>query len=142
MKAVAFFLAVTLALATSGFAGESTKNPATGPAFKVHGRLSVYNGTPSCRIWVIGTTRILGIAERDPSETSLMPEALRNLVTTNEFFFGDFTVVPLTPDEPGVMRMVRVVAAENLVVTDGRLQFLQRVPGKIEDEPAAPSRKL
>jgi hypothetical protein len=41
--------------------------------------------------------------------------------------FGDFTVVPLTKDEPGVMRMVRVIRAEHLVITDGNLQVIQRI---------------
>lgn len=106
---------------------------ATGPAFKVHGRLSVYNGTPSCRIWIVGTKRILGIAESSPPEVAFMPVGLRQILTDEHLIFADFTVVPLTKDEPGVMRRVRVAAAENIVITDGQLRFLRRVPGKIEE---------
>ena len=109
-----------------------------GPPFKVHGRLSVYCGTPSCRIWVVGTTRILGLAETGPTETALMPPELQALLTTENMIFGDFTVVPLTKDKAGVMRIVRVVAAENLVITDGQLRFVRRVPGKIGEQPNPP----
>ncbi len=103
---------------------------ATGPAFKVHGRLSVYNGNPGCRIWIVGTKRILGV---EPPEVSFMPGQLRQILTADNLIFADFTVVPLATDEPGVMRMVRVTAAENIVVTDGQLKFLRRVPEKIEE---------
>ena len=133
------------ALAVGGicFAGESSTNLPTGLAIKVHGRLCVYCGTPSCRIWVAGTKRILGVAETDPSETALMPSKLSALLTTQNVIFGDFTAVPLTKDEEGVMRIVKVVAAENLVITDGQLQFIRRVQGKIGEElnqPLQPTR--
>jgi hypothetical protein len=104
-----------------------------GPAFKVHGRLAVYNGTPGCRIWVVGTKRILGVAESEAPEVALMPAPLRQILSTDNLIFADFTVVPLTKDEPGVMRRVRVTAAENIVVTNGALDVLRRLPGKIEE---------
>ena len=111
---------------------ESEKVPVA-PSFKIHGRLSVYNGNPGCRIWIVGTKRILGVAESDPPEVSFMPEGLRQILATDNLIFADFTVVPLTKDEPGVMRMVKVTAAQNVVITDGQLKFLRRVPGRIEE---------
>ena len=136
MKRIAFVFA--LGTASLCFAGIFDKSPPIGPPFKVHGRLSVYCGTPSCRIWIVGTKRILGLDQTDTPEIALMPPELQALLTTENLIFGDFTVVPLTKDEAGVMRIVRVVAAENLVITDGQLQFVRRVSGKITEEPVAP----
>ena len=133
MKTLALILAV--AITSVGFAGISSKNPATGPTFKVHGRLSVYCGNPSCRIWIVGTKRILGVAESDPPEAVLMPAKLRELFAPERLIFGDFTVLPLTKDEAGVMRMVRVISAENIVIADDRLQFIRRVVEDVADEP-------
>lgn len=125
-----------LITAFGGFAFQPTEQRAVtetnAPSFKVHGRLSVYNGNPSCRIWIVGTKRILGVAESAPPEVSFMPERLRQILTTENLIFADFTVVPLTKDEAGVMRMVRVIAAENIVVADGQLRFIRRVPERIE----------
>lgn len=39
-------------------------NPAViGACFKVHGRLSSWNGNPTFRIWPTGTKRMLGVRE-------------------------------------------------------------------------------
>ena len=92
---------------------------------QIHGRLSLANGNPGFRIWIVGTKRILGVAESPPEEP-LMPAKLVEVARKN-LVFGDFTVVPLTKDEPGVMRMVRVIRAEHLVITDGNLQVIQRI---------------
>ena len=64
-----------------------------------------------------------------------MPSKLSALLTPGSLIFGDFTVVPLTEDEEGVMRIVRVIAAENLVITDGNLEVISRVKEKIQGEP-------
>src|SRR6185436_2347848 len=42
-----------------------------GRCSRVHGRLSVYNGTPSIRLWPLGTKRLLGII--DPNDASSAP---------------------------------------------------------------------
>src|SRR5499427_6788103 len=42
-----------------------------GKCFPVHGRLSVYNGTPSIRLWPIGSKRLLGVI--DPKDVSNAP---------------------------------------------------------------------
>jgi hypothetical protein len=39
----------------------SDRRDLVGACFTVRGRLSVYNGNPSVRIWPIGTTRLLGL---------------------------------------------------------------------------------
>jgi hypothetical protein len=116
--------------------GEET--PAKAP-FVVHGRMWIQrNGTVAPRIWIVGTKRILGVAQDTKTELPLMPSALGEL-TWDTFVFADFTVIPLAKDEEGVMRMVRVVCAENIVVTDWDLKFLRRIPSKIEEEKPNPS---
>lgn len=103
-------------------------------SFKVHGRLSIYNGTPACRIWVVGSKRMLGIAQTPPPESPAMPLHLDELLTPDTEVFGDFTVVAMVPKMDGHMQIVRVFAAEKLVQTDLNGQFLKRIPGKVQLE--------
>ena len=121
MKRALTFLIFFAASACFGAAEEKQADA----AFQVHGRLSLYNGNPGFRIWIVGTKRILGVAESPPEEP-LMPAELFELAREN-LVFGDFTVVPLTKDEPGVMRRVRVIRAERLVITDGSLRVIRRI---------------
>jgi len=106
---------------TKSLAHENENNP-----FWVHGRLSPYNGTPTFRIWVIGTKRMLGVSQRPlPAnpDYSLMPDALFGIFFTQESMwaakvYADFLVEPLAPDEKGVMRPVKILAAKNIVVAN------------------------
>jgi hypothetical protein len=89
-----------------------------GTCFKLHGRIRVYNGTPSVRIWPVGTNRLLGVSEGrfyNP-EYSNMPPGLSHLTAWDKEIFADFIVCPFTPDEPGVMRLVCIDSASNVVV--------------------------
>jgi hypothetical protein len=82
-----------------------------GACFLVHGRLSFWNGTPTTRIWRIGTKRILGDHYDMP-----LPESLA--VHMNSFgdeAYGDFTVCPFTKERPGAMQMVCVESAKQVV---------------------------
>ena len=82
-----------------------------GPAFKVRGRLSAWNGNPTFRIWVVGTKRMLGI--RQGTE---MPNDLQALLGSFETeVTGDFVVFPLTRQKEGVMQIVCVSKASNLL---------------------------
>ena len=55
--------------------GECLTNPGVvAPCFSFHGRMSLANGSPSLRIWRIGTKRILGVL---PSENPVVPTAIR-----------------------------------------------------------------
>jgi len=87
----------------------------------VHGRLSVSNGTPSLRIWIVGTRRILGVSEWR------MAEWERELLPANVWaafgdhpldreIFGNFEVCPFTRDRPGWMQMICVARATRLHV--------------------------
>jgi hypothetical protein len=79
-----------------------------------------YNGTPTFRIWVIGTKRLLGVKEVEVSEEDfehpLMPEKLWGSVGTMEYeVYGDFEVCPLSEQEPHAMQMVCIESAKHVV---------------------------
>jgi hypothetical protein len=92
-----------------------------------HGRLGRGNGTPSCRLWKIGTHRILGIYS-GPSEIGKddldneHPEFPANVERAlglgtpdqNRIFAG-FEVCPLAPEVSGAMQPVCIEAAKNIV---------------------------
>jgi len=84
-----------------------------GACFTVHGRLSPSNGTPSLRIWIIGSKRILGVI---PSEDEIVPPTLMAHLRFGTSIYGDFTVCPFTESKPGEMQMVCIEEAKNLVV--------------------------
>lgn len=77
--------------------------------FVVRGRLRFYNGSPSARIWKIGTPRMLGI----PDE--VLPGQLD--LRMNDFdtaAFGDFYLCPFTRERPGVMQFVCIASAHDV----------------------------
>ena len=85
----------------------------------VHGRLYGANGGGSgFRIWIVGTRRIVWLSPKiDPA----VPDTIRNAFTPfDEELYGDFDLVPLAPDRPGVMREVCFVSGEHLVARDTR----------------------
>ena len=83
-----------------------------GPCYRIRGRLSYYNGSPSTRIWIVGTHRLLGV----PSEESELPPNVKVLMEDFEAtIFGDFVVCPLSPERPGRMQMVVVKSASHVV---------------------------
>ncbi len=84
-----------------------------GKCFRVHGRLSNWNGNPTGRIWVFGTKRILGV--RDDTQ---LPKALADrLGDFDDVTTGEFEVCPLTHERKGKMRIVCVAAVSNFKVT-------------------------
>ena len=61
-----------------------------GPCLTVHGRLRVYNGNPSVRIWPIGSHRLLGVATvYDNPENPLLPFPLNQGLDVETAYFGD-----------------------------------------------------
>jgi hypothetical protein len=105
-----------------------------------HGRLSVYNGDPSWRLWKIGTSRILGIfsgpshfpprTDQDMEDPEL-PENLNRIYAlsyrqrraANDFWlalpdraFGDFEICPLEPERKGEMQAACIEATKNIVL--------------------------
>ena len=77
--------------------------------FTIRGRLNVWNGSPSLRIWHVGTKRILGVDDDFPLRSELDAYDLLNGAV-----WGNFEVCPFTKDRPGVMRMVCVESANHL----------------------------
>jgi hypothetical protein len=77
--------------------------------FTIHGRLHVWNGSPSLRIWHVGTKRMLGVLDDFP-----LPESLDSYDLLNGELWGDFEVCPFAKDRPGAMRMVCVESASRL----------------------------
>src|SRR6266581_6380137 len=88
----------------------SARSDLVGKCFMVHGRLSVYNGTPSIRLWPIGSRRLLGVL--DPMDTSnapgpsILPTSIKGQLDWDKNVFGDFLVCPLTRAVPGRMQTI------------------------------------
>jgi hypothetical protein len=93
-----------------------------GPCFRVRGRMNYYNGTPSVRIWIVGTNRIVGVSESRFVENgySNLPDDLSAKLSFDTDLFADFTVCPFTAPRAGEMRMVCVDSAENVRVQRGK----------------------
>ncbi len=74
------------------------------------------NGTPSLRIWRVGSKKILGVL---PAENEIIPESLKDALNGfNKSVYADLEVCPFTKEQPGAMQMVCVESARNLVVKD------------------------
>jgi hypothetical protein len=117
---------LTICMASSGISEERAMKKTckqhpmlSGPCYMVRGRMSLANGTPSIRIWPVGTKRILGISEGRfyLKEYANVPDKLVQQISWDNVIFADFTVCPFTNDRPGVMRLVCVESAEHVQVT-------------------------
>jgi hypothetical protein len=111
------FILLSTAFASTCFAEENSKWTCTkdfkivGNCFTVHGRLSVYNGNPSVRLWPVGTQRLLGVL---PDEFS--PKQIDGYLGFGSNVYGDFTVCPITKEISGLMQLVCIDSGKNLVV--------------------------
>jgi len=90
----------------------------SGSCFKIRGRMSLSNGTPSVRIWPVGTNRILGVSEGRfyLEDYANVPGELVRQLSWETAMYADFTVCPFNDDEPGVMRLICVESAENISI--------------------------
>lgn len=82
--------------------------------FTVHGRLEVANGTPSVRIWRIGTQDILGVPDGPPEhELDGVPLNVRRILVANGLtqVYGNYYVCPITKARQGRMQIVRLERA-------------------------------
>jgi hypothetical protein len=84
---------------------------------RVRGRLYGANGGGSgFRIWLVGTRRIVWLTPRiEPAVPAAITATFKPF---DEELYGDFTLLPLRPDRPGVMREVCFVSGERLVVRE------------------------
>lgn len=76
--------------------------------FTVHGRLDLYNGGPSTRIWVVGTHHMLGV------DNEILPEKAALKLDWETDVYGDFVVCPLAREQKGHMQSVCVESASHL----------------------------
>lgn len=83
-----------------------------GSCWHVRGRVALYNGNPSVRIWPVGSKRILGVREAEPP---LVPPELAAQLTWNTNVYSDLKLCPLTKQRSGAMQIVCVAGADNVV---------------------------
>ena len=83
--------------------------------FNIHGRLALHNGTPSVRIWRIGTQRILSVVH---PENEIMPSRLRHWLSWDRTLYADFEVCPFAKERAGWMQDVCIESASNIVVEE------------------------
>ncbi len=132
IQAVLLVAMVTAVSARDNRLACKTRRDLAGSCRVVHGRLMAYNGTPSWRIWVIGTHRLLGIHEVDLNEEDiehpLMPLTLHFDTGFDYTFFGDFEVCPLERQMPHTMQTVCVASARHIIRTRYRTTSMKGVP--------------
>ena len=91
-----------------------------GACYVVHGRLSLWNGTPALRIWRIGSKRILGVTAgpiRDDADEPIYPAKVKKLIPGYGVqVYGDYEVCPFTKEKLGEMQLVCINSATNLHV--------------------------
>lgn len=115
------------ALAIKDYRQEPCKTPETAQScVQVHGRLRAGNGTPSTRLWQIGTHHVYGIYSNrygfthdDQTLDNEAPElhfALPKSINSYGWtVYGDFEVCPLEPLIQGHMQAACVVSAAHVV---------------------------
>jgi hypothetical protein len=111
------------------------KTPAIAAScYQTHGRLAVYNGTPSWRLWKIGTKNLLAIfsgpegfrcdkfgrcvdneSPKLPHNVQAVFDSVSNPIYEVELY-ADFLVCPLEPHVPGHMQAACIESAKHLVV--------------------------
>ena len=115
-------MVLLLAIAPALAAGVSPslgckENPAlVSSCYSLRGRISAYNGTPTLRIWPVGSTRLLGIL---PSEHEIVPNNIRGKVSFGQSVFANLEVCPFTQARSGAMQFVCVESATNVLVVSG-----------------------
>jgi hypothetical protein len=88
-----------------------------GTCFSVRGKMNYWNGSPSVRIWKVGTKRILGVSENRTTEGySSIPRDLVEKLSWDTDLFADFVVCPFSAEQPGAMQFVCVDAVSNVTV--------------------------
>jgi hypothetical protein len=126
-------LSANIAEAASESADCRRNSQPTMQCFTVHGRLSLYNGTPGFRIWKVGSKRLFGVLNsygKEPEDqVLLLPEPVQELMkpdTTTTMAYGDFTICPFTAERPGRMQMVCISDASNLIAKSGQTPETKR----------------
>ena len=97
---------------------------AKAPCFTVHGRLALYNGTPSFRLLPLRSHRILGVlgGDGDAESATLLPKNVDVVAKPPEpgayrDVFGDFRVCPLAVERAGWMQPVCIASARHVMLS-------------------------
>ena len=82
----------------------------TGDCRWVHGRFAVYNGTPSQRIWIVGTKRIVTIGDDDSNVPAVIRAYERGgpFLRLDDSLFADFRLCALEDNRPGRMQHIHI----------------------------------
>ena len=120
---VTLVLAGNNALAMEGPTVCKASTKVVGDCQVIRGRFFVANGTPSIRIAVVGTKRILGVTDGqlDPEGQSTVPDNVKHLMGLDAFYrdiYGTYDVCPLDRARPGRMQTVCIESASQLSVRD------------------------
>ncbi len=93
-----------------------------GQCFAVHGRFFAANGTPTFRLWRVGTKHVLGVLNSEGAGIENLdefPPEIRRLIPARVWdmndIYGDYMVCPLTRERPGWMQFVCIAGATHLV---------------------------
>jgi hypothetical protein len=88
--------------------------------FNVRGRLAVYNGAPTLRIWKIGTKHVLGVSDQRFAIEGVrnVPEEIQTKVDADKLLYGDFLVCPFTMPRANEMQLVCIERVTNLRIKD------------------------
>jgi len=87
--------------------------PVVGPCETLRGRLSLYNGYPSARVWPVGTRRLLGVPGYEKDIPAVPGEVFSELSWDTDVY-ADFEVCPLSKEVKGKMQFVCVRSAKNV----------------------------
>ena len=114
MKTIGLLCLVLLCLSTAAAAEEENNKCEGRPdivnsCFSIRGRLSYSNGSPSARIWRVGTHRMLGIHNDE-----LPKEIEDKMLNFDTELWGEFKVCPFTQEQPEHMQFVCVESWRNL----------------------------
>jgi hypothetical protein len=117
MKLLVGSLWLLLGVRVLGAEPECKRSPKlVGACFVIHGRADSGDGTPSLRIWRIGTKHKYGVFPDEDHGNVAPNPVLDNLDTLNNSVYGDFEVCPFTRERARAMTMVCVEEVKHLVV--------------------------
>jgi hypothetical protein len=123
------FLACAQAALGQGYRDQPCKTPEIARSCKqIHGRLSAGDGTPSTRLWPIGTHHVYGIysnqygfahdgeiADNEGPELHFtLPQSVPH--SGGWTVYGDFEVCPLEPPIQGHMQAACIASGTHIVV--------------------------
>lgn len=93
-----------------------------GECFWVRGRYSAWNGTPTFRVWHVGTHHVLGIHDAANTQAAAYPPPppeVRSVIPAHAGLFdaevyGDYLLCPFTKAVSGRMQFVCIARATHL----------------------------